>query len=109
MASICDLMHQSQPSKREERSWSYVVSSVRVIVNTAKECNSGVLAHVFCNHVTTTWVLVEEARNIVDEASDEHKCALLRLFLDCGGGHPTRQQRSHLAHIRTVEGESGLT
>ena len=61
---------------------TYVVRSVRVVVHTAEERRRRVAADVLREKMTATGVLVQEGRNIVDEARNEDQRTLLRLLLD---------------------------
>lgn len=56
--------------------------SVRVVVDTAEESRRSVLTDVLGEEVTSTGMLVNEGRNIVDVTSDNDQGTLQTLFLD---------------------------
>lgn len=55
---------------------------VGVVVNAAEESSGRVLADVLGEQMATTWVLVEEGRDVMDEATDDDERASLSLLLD---------------------------
>jgi hypothetical protein len=59
-----------------------VMGRVRVIVHAAEESRGRVPADVLREQMATTRVLVEEGRDIMDEATDNDEWASLDLFLD---------------------------
>ena len=59
-----------------------IVCSIRVVVNTAKERSGRVFANILREQMATTRVLVEEGRDIMDEATDNDERASLGLLLD---------------------------
>jgi len=61
---------------------TYIVSSVRVVVNTTEECGRSVLADHLDEEMGTSRVLIDKVRHIVDKAGDEDERTLLRLLLD---------------------------
>ena len=61
---------------------TYVVSCVRVVIDTAEECRRRVLANVLGEQVTATRVLVHEVRDVVDEARNDDQRPLLGLLED---------------------------
>lgn len=61
---------------------TYVVSGIRVIVNTTEESSRSVPAEVLLDQVTATRVLLHEGRDVVDEAGDEDQRTSLGLLLD---------------------------
>jgi hypothetical protein len=63
--------------------YSYIVSGVRVVVDTAKEGSSGVLADILAEKMTSSRMLVKERGNIVDKAGNKDEWSGLGLFLDC--------------------------
>ena len=62
---------------------TYIVGSVRVVVDTAEERGCRVLANVLEEQMATTRVLVDKVRDIVNEASDDDERPLDALVLDC--------------------------
>lgn len=56
--------------------------SVRVVVNAAKERSGRVFAEVLREQMATTRVLIEEGRDIMDEATNNDERASLGLLLD---------------------------
>ena len=60
---------------------TYVVRSVRMIVDTTEECSRSVLADVLGEEMTATRVFFEERRNIVDETGDNDEGTLDALLL----------------------------
>ena len=61
---------------------SHVVCCIGVIIHAPEECGSRVLAYVLQNQVTATRVLIDQSRDIVDEASDDDQRPLQRLLSD---------------------------
>ena len=59
-----------------------VMCSVRVVVNAAEKRRGCILADVLRKQMATTRVLVEEGRDVMDEAPDNDERASLRLLLD---------------------------
>ena len=62
---------------------TYVVGSIGMVVNSAKEGCRAILTDHLCNEMTATRMLIDERRNVVDETSDDDQRTLQRLFLDC--------------------------
>lgn len=62
---------------------TYVVRSVRVVIYTAEKRGCRVATDVLDEKVTTTWVLIKEVGDVVDEASDDNQRAFHSLILDC--------------------------
>lgn len=61
---------------------TYVVRSVRMIVDTTEEGGRRILADVLCEEMTSTWMLVHEICKVVDEPSDSDERTALRLLLE---------------------------
>ena len=61
--------------------YTYIVSRVRVVVHSTKECSRSVLADVLGEEMTATRVLFEERRNVVDETGDNDEGTLDALLL----------------------------
>ena len=61
---------------------AYVVSSVRVVVDTTEERCGRILANHLGDEVTTTGMLVHERADVVNETGDNNQRALHRLLLD---------------------------
>ena len=61
---------------------TYVMSSVRVFVDTTQESGGSVLADIRQKQATTSRMLAHERRQIVDKPSNENERASLGLFLD---------------------------
>jgi hypothetical protein len=59
-----------------------VVCSVRVVVNAAEESSARVFADVLREQMATTRVLIEEGRDVMDEATDNDERASFGLLLD---------------------------
>lgn len=59
--------------------------SIGVVVYTAEEGSSCVLANVLDNEVTTARMFIDECRYIVDEATNDNEGTTRRLLLDCIG------------------------
>lgn len=51
-----------------------------MIINTTEECSRCILANILDQKMTTTRVLIEEVRDIVDETGDDNQRARLCLF-----------------------------
>ena len=63
-----------------------------MVVNTTEERSRRIAADVLDEQVTSTWVLIEEVGDVVDEAGDDDQGTLLGLLLDC-----MRSQHMHEA------------
>ena len=63
-----------------------VVRRVGVVVDAAEERGRRILADELDDEVRTAGVLVDEGRDVVDEAGDEDERAGSGLLLDCEGG-----------------------
>ena len=61
---------------------TYVVRSVRMIVDTTEEGGRRILADVLHDQVATARVVVNQSRHIVNEASDDDQRPLQRLLPD---------------------------
>jgi hypothetical protein len=59
-----------------------VMCSVRVVVNAAEESSACVFADVLYEQMATTRVLIEEGRDVMDEATNNDERASLGLLLD---------------------------
>ena len=59
--------------------------SIRVVINTTEESRGSVLADVLGEEMAASGVLVQEGRDIVDEAGYKDEWALSRLLLDYAG------------------------
>lgn len=60
----------------------HVVSSVRVVVDTAEEGSGGVGTDSTLDQVSSTWVILGERRAVVDETVDSDKRSLLGFSLE---------------------------
>lgn len=79
-AAGCDVrMRFGQIEPTEE---TYVVSSIRVVVDTTEERGRGVLADELDQKMATTGVLVHEVGHVVDESSEDDNGTLGSLLLD---------------------------
>ena len=58
---------------------------IRVVIDTSEESRGSVLADVLGEEMAASGMLVQEGRDIVDEAGDENEWALSRLLLDYAG------------------------
>lgn len=54
-----------------------------MVVDTAEERCSGILANVLCEQMAATRMFVHEVRDIVNEASDDDQWSPLGLLQDC--------------------------
>lgn len=78
--------HQQLPDR------TYIVGSVRVVVDTAEESSCRVLANELDKQVATTRVLVEKVGHIVNKTGDDDERPLDTLVLDFHAGQPCTQQ-----------------
>ena len=68
-----------------------------MVVNTTEERSRRIAADVLDEQVTSTWVLIEEVGDVVDEAGDDDQRTLDRLFLDCGYSRQSRFRVNYMA------------
>ena len=62
--------------------YTYIVSRVRVVVHSTKECSRSVLANVLREKRAASRVVIHKVTEVVNEASNNHKWAGLRLLED---------------------------
>lgn len=55
---------------------------VGMVVDAAKERRRCVFSNILSEQMSSTWMFVEEPRDIMDEATNEDKRSRLRLFLE---------------------------
>ena len=74
-----------------------------MVVNTTEERSRRIAADVLDEQVTSTWVLIEEVGDVVDETGDDDQRTLDRLFLDC---EYSRQSRFRVNYMVTYNSPS---